>query len=259
VGFLTVSMGVDAFACVCPGHRGTRGISGGTATGILLAPHASSGRGGGPAKRLRVSAGCPSCVATFRLRFCVFAFRVAVDRSRGDIPDHRLTTIQGDRRMLNLKLAVCALAATVLTSAYATTTDHPDSAVMLQGKGAQIYACTKVSDAYTWKLKAPDAGLYDAAGNEVGKHFAGPTWQSSDGSKVVAEAVSASPSPDAHAVAWLVLRAKDHVGVGSMAAVDYIVRANTTGGAAPKDGCDEAHANAEIRVPYTAAYLFFRH
>jgi len=161
--------------------------------------------------------------------------------------------------MLNLKLAVCALAATVLTSAYATPTDHPNSAVMLQGKGVQIYACAKTNDAYAWQVKAPDAELFDSAGQKVGKHFAGPTWQSNDGSKVVAEAVSASPSPEAHAVAWLVLRAKDHVGSGSMAAVDYIVRANTMGGAAPKEGCDEAHANAEIRVPYTAAYLFFRH
>ena len=161
--------------------------------------------------------------------------------------------------MFNVKMALFVMAAIAFTSAHASTEDNPGAAVMLQGKGAQIYACTKAGDAYAWKLKAPDAALYDAAGNKVGKHFAGPTWQSNDGSQVVAEAVSASPSPEAHAVAWLVLHAKDHVGSGSMAAVDYIVRANTAGGVAPKDGCDEAHANAEIRVPYTAAYLFFRH
>jgi hypothetical protein len=161
--------------------------------------------------------------------------------------------------MFNVKMALLAAAAIAFTSAHASTGDSPSSAVMLQGKGVQIYACTKVNDAYAWKLTAPDAVLYDAAGQAVGKHFAGPTWQSNDGSKVVAEAVSASPSPEAHAVAWLVLHAKDHGGSGSMAAVDYIVRANTTGGVAPHDGCDEAHANAQVRVPYTAAYLFFRH
>lgn len=162
--------------------------------------------------------------------------------------------------MINaIRLAVFSMTATAFVCAHAASAGAPASAVMLQGKGAQIYACSKTNDSYAWKLKAPDAVLYDADGKAVGKHFAGPTWQASDGSSVKAEAVSVSRSPDTHAVAWLVLHAKDHSGSGSMAAVDYIVRTNTTGGVAPQDGCDEAHADAEVRVPYTAAYLFFKH
>ncbi|MEX1828867.1 DUF3455 domain-containing protein [Luteibacter sp. CQ10] len=125
--------------------------------------------------------------------------------------------------------------------------------------GVQIYTCTAKAGSYAWQLKAPEATLKDAKGNVVGKHFAGPTWQSSDGSSVVGEALNTSPSPDAGAVAWLVLRAKAHEGAGSMATVEFVVRTRTEGGVAPGSGCDAAHAGSDVRIPYRAVYLFFRH
>lgn len=125
--------------------------------------------------------------------------------------------------------------------------------------GVQIYTCAPDGDGYAWRLKAPEATLKDANGHIVGKHFAGPTWQSSDGSKVTGEAISTSPSPDAGAVPWIVLRAKAHDGNGSMAKVDAIVRIRTEGGIAPPQGCDRAHVGGDVRVPYGAVYLFFRH
>jgi hypothetical protein len=125
-------------------------------------------------------------------------------------------------------------------------------------KGAQIYTCKASNNAYAWSLKAPDASLADAKGNTIGKHFAGPSWQANDGSTVVGEPLNVSPSPDAGAVAWLVLHAKSHAGSGEMASVQYIVRTHTEGGVAPATGCDAAHAGKEVRVPYSAVYLFFR-
>jgi hypothetical protein len=125
-------------------------------------------------------------------------------------------------------------------------------------KGVQIYTCKGSNDAYAWSLKAPEATLADAKGNPIGKHFAGPSWQSTDGSTVVGEPLNASPSPDAGAVAWLVLHAKSHEGKGWMGTVEYIVRTHTKGGVAPAKGCDAAHAGGEVRVPYSAVYLFFR-
>lgn len=125
-------------------------------------------------------------------------------------------------------------------------------------KGVQIYTCKAASGSYTWALKAPDAILTDAHGHAIGKHFAGPSWQAEDGSVVVGDPISVSPSPDAGAVTWIVLRAKSHTGQGVMASVQYIVRTRSEGGVAPATGCDASHAGTETRVPYRAVYLFFR-
>jgi hypothetical protein len=126
------------------------------------------------------------------------------------------------------------------------------------GKGVQIYTCKASAGSYAWSLKGPEASLQDAKGNPIGKHFAGPSWQASDGSTVVGQPLNLSPSPDAGAIPWLVLQAKSHSGDGLMAHVQYIVRTRTEGGVAPATGCDAAHAGNEVRVPYSAVYLFFR-
>lgn len=126
------------------------------------------------------------------------------------------------------------------------------------GKGVQIYACKASGGTYAWALEGPDATLRDASGHVIGKHFAGPSWQANDGSRVVAEPLNVSPSPNPGSIPWLVLRARSHVGAGQMADVEYIVRTRTEGGMAPASGCDANHANAEVRVPYAAIYLFFR-
>ena len=59
-----------------------------------------------------------------------------------------------------------------------------------QATGVQIYECNASKDVPTrfeWVFKAPEADLFDEAGNKIGKHYAGPTWESNDGSKVVGE------------------------------------------------------------------------
>ncbi len=131
------------------------------------------------------------------------------------------------------------------------------AAISLTGKGAQIYTCAEVDTRFAWRLEAPDAMLTDAAGNRVGHHFAGPSWQAEDGSLVVGEALVASPSPRAGAIPWLVLHAKSHAGAGLFAAVAYIVRSDTEGGVAPVTGCDAAHAGTKTSVDYSATYTFF--
>lgn len=125
-------------------------------------------------------------------------------------------------------------------------------------QGVQIYTFKVAGGHYAWALKAPDAPLTDRRGRSIGKHFAGPTWQATDGSTVVGELLNSSPSPDV-AIAWLVRHAKSHAGQGVMANVDYVVRTRTEGGVATADGCDASHPGAEVRVPYSAIYLFFPH
>jgi hypothetical protein len=129
-----------------------------------------------------------------------------------------------------------------------------------QAKGAQVYACKAAADDATkfrWQLTGPDAILYDDAGNPIGRHFAGPTWESADGSSVVAEVKAKADSPDSKSIPWLLLTAKSNNGDGVFGKVKSVQRLNTAGGKAPAEGCDAAHADAEQRVEYQASYWFY--
>ena len=57
--------------------------------------------------------------------------------------------------------------------------------------GTQIYECgaTKTEPPrFEWVFKAPEAELFDLSGKKIGKHYAGPTWESNDGSKEIGRA-----------------------------------------------------------------------
>jgi hypothetical protein len=119
-------------------------------------------------------------------------------------------------------------------------------------KGVQIYRWNGTA----WALIAPDASLYADADyqSEVGTHYAGPTWESVSGSKVVAAVIDRCPSPDA--IPWLKLGAASASGPGVFARVAFIQRVNTVGGTAP--AVNGGVVGEEARVPYTAEYFFYR-
>ena len=55
------------------------------------------------------------------------------------------------------------------------------------GAGFQIYECQPSrSDTtmFAWTLKGPEARLHDQSGMDLGRHYAGPTWETKDGSGV---------------------------------------------------------------------------
>ncbi len=119
--------------------------------------------------------------------------------------------------------------------------------------GAQIYSW-KAATA-TWVFVAPAAVLYDSDGNIVGMHYAGPTWETDSGSKVVGAKIAAA-TPDASAIPWLLLQAKTAEGPGVLAHTTYVQRVNTVGGLAPSGA---GTTDGEIaRVAYTAEYYFYR-
>jgi hypothetical protein len=123
--------------------------------------------------------------------------------------------------------------------------------------GVQIYTCGKNdAGAWTWIFKAPEAALFDTAKKQIGKHYAGPTWEALTGGKV-AGAVKAS-APAAGSIPWLLLDIKSSEGSGVFNQAKGILRVSTQGGVAPAQGCDETHAGQESRVPYTATYLFLK-
>jgi len=139
----------------------------------------------------------------------------------------------------------------------------PASAVLLfelEARGDQIYTCTvKPGDpnAFVWTFKAPQAELFNARGEVVGSHFAGPTWQGQDGSNVVGELVTRADAPSENAIPWLLLKAKSHTGSGAFSTITHIQRLDTKGGVAPSKGCDKNHVNQDVRVPYEATYAFY--
>jgi hypothetical protein len=128
--------------------------------------------------------------------------------------------------------------------------------VQVHAKGDQVYVCKNDGSQFAWTLKAPDAKLFDQSGKPFGKHFAGPSWEANDGSRVVGKAVANVPSPDPNSVAWLLVTVVSHEGNGTLASVTSIQRVNTQGGKAPATGCDAAHDGQESRAPYSADYRF---
>ena len=125
--------------------------------------------------------------------------------------------------------------------------------------GVQIYECSQRPDsAYEWAFKAPEASLADRSGHPLGRHYAGPTWESRDGSTVVGEVKARDAGPMSSAIPWLLLSAKANNGSGTFAVAKSIQRVATVGGLAPAEACTGANLKQVARVSYTATYYFYR-
>jgi uncharacterized protein DUF3455 len=131
-------------------------------------------------------------------------------------------------------------------------------------KGVQIYRCTQDltdTNRYAWVFAAPEADLYTDAryGQPAGRHYAGPTWENTDGSKVTGLKLQQADSPDPDAIPWLLLRSASCSDSGTFNKITFIQRLYTRGGKAPKTPADRAHKGQEVRVAYTAEYFFYVH
>jgi Protein of unknown function (DUF3455) len=120
-------------------------------------------------------------------------------------------------------------------------------------EGVQVYRWNGTS----WIFVAPEAVLFADSGDDgaVGIHYAGPTWESVSGSKVVGKVLERC-TPDPDAIPWLLLEAVFNEGPGIFRRVTYIQRVNTVGGNAPIDPGD--FPGDVARVPYTAEYFFYK-
>lgn len=126
--------------------------------------------------------------------------------------------------------------------------------------GVQIYSCNAGPGGYSWGL-TPRANLYDDNGKLIMTHFGGPSWQATDGSKVVAQRVD-GVTVDTSAIPWLLLST-----VSTSAGPDgdrlgkttFIQRIATTGGLPPAAAdCNAATVGHVVEVPYTADYYFWK-
>lgn len=121
--------------------------------------------------------------------------------------------------------------------------------------GVQVYRWNGAA----WVFVEPVASLHANKGfhGQVGTHYAGPTWESNSGSRVVGRrVVNTGCTPDANSIPWLLLEAVDTDGPGIFSRVTFIQRVNTTGGIAP--AAPGTSVGQEARVPYTAEYFFYR-
>jgi hypothetical protein len=171
-------------------------------------------------------------------------------------------------RIAQIGLLLLGLMASAATWTQAAPTPLPDNlnvpsagvvVFKAHARGVQIYACApRANDpsSFEWSLKAPEAELRNEDGEQIARHFAGPTWEANDGSRVIGEAVERANAPNPDAIPWLLLKATASEGTGLFSGVTYIQRLETVGGVAPIDGCDPSTAGAERRVPYEATYAF---
>ena len=159
-----------------------------------------------------------------------------------------------------LTVSAAIVAAALLPSLDIPVTEQA-LALSATGRGEQTYQCSTAPAAtggYAWTLVGPKAVLSDARGAVIGRHYAGPTWEASDGSKVVGRVLAKQPSPNG-GVDWLLLKAVSTSGPGLFATVTYIRRLATTGGAAPSSGCVADTAGHRVSVPYSATYEFYHY
>jgi Protein of unknown function (DUF3455) len=163
----------------------------------------------------------------------------------------------------SLRAHICAITALLALSLPADATEVPD-AIAARGEtlvatvnavGAQIYEC-KANSArqLLWHFREPIAALF-VGGKTVGRHYAGPNWEMTDGSAVVGKVIGQAPMANPRAIPMLKLDVTSRRGAGKLAEVTTIQRLNTRGGVADAP-C--VSAGAFLSVPYTADYAFYR-
>ena len=142
---------------------------------------------------------------------------------------------------LALALAACA---SPQNPTYAVTVPHKlkpslneSLSMVVPAKGVQIYACRATKDqagTYKWVFVAPEADLFDASGKKIGRHYAGPQWESADGSKIAGTEKERADAPRAEAIPWVLLVTKSVGAQGFFSEITGVQRVNTVGGVAPK-------------------------
>jgi FtsP/CotA-like multicopper oxidase with cupredoxin domain len=128
-------------------------------------------------------------------------------------------------------------------------------AYRVYAQGVQIYHWTGAR----WAFDGPSAVLTADAGGHgvVGTHYAGPTWESTSGSRVAGEVMKRC-APDPTAIPWLLLKRDGDAkpGPGRLDPTTFIQRIATTGGRPPStSGCDYGVSR---EIPYTADYVFWK-
>jgi hypothetical protein len=165
-----------------------------------------------------------------------------------------------DRRHLPLFVFSLAAAAGLARPAAAQVPDAiaaPGETVVatFHAEGAQVYDCkADASGKLAWQFREPIATLL-RDGITVGRHYAGPNWEASDGSAVTGKAIASVPGTTPADIPWLKLDVVAHRGSGMLSGVTTVQRTNTQGGVV-NGLCDKS--GTYYSAPYSADYVFLR-
>ena len=127
------------------------------------------------------------------------------------------------------------------------------------GSGELTFECREKKDmagAFEWAFVGPVATLKTKSGEVVGKYYAGPTWESVDGSKVTGKQLAVAPSAPGNIPMQLV-KADPAMGSGAMQGISHIQRLRTVGGVAPTAACAMGNKGERKQVAYQADYVFY--
>jgi hypothetical protein len=164
------------------------------------------------------------------------------------------------RRLERIALALLLLSGAAVSAA-AAEAPLPDAiaapgetvVLTLHAEGAQVYECKPGADGKpAWAFREPIATLM-LDGKTVGRHYAGPSWEHSDGSAVVGKLAASVPGKMPEDIPWLRLDVASRRGNGVLAGVTTVLRINTKGGKL-EGVCDQA--GSYRNVPYSADYVF---
>lgn len=170
------------------------------------------------------------------------------------------------RRFCKAKLMTLCTVAALAACASQKVSAPPDlqpadaqgTIAVMHASGVQIYQCKRAADGrLVWTFVAPEATLQDDGGRVTVKHYAGPSWEAPDGSKVTGKVLRQAPNasqPDS--IPLLLLQATNAGGPGLLSKTRYVQRLNTSGGLAPAQACSQE--GQESRVPYRADYVFLK-
>jgi hypothetical protein len=160
----------------------------------------------------------------------------------------------------NAAIAILLLAGSLVNATAAETSlpgaiAAPGETMLLavHAEGAQVYECKAGADGKpAWAFREPIATLL-VDGKTVGRHYAGPNWEYSDGSAVVGKVAGNAPGATPNDIPWLKLEVVSRRGSGVLTAATTVQRINTSGG--KLDGaCDQPGAFRS--APYSADYVF---
>ena len=163
------------------------------------------------------------------------------------------------RKNVTLPIAAVLTAAFGLSSPVAATeaiaVPGETLVATVQAAGTQLYECkADMSGRLVWQFREPVATLFKD-GQTVGRHYAGPNWEMTDGSAVSAKVSGRAPGASGSDIPLLRLDVASRRGKGQLADVTTIQRLNTRGGVA-EGACEQA--GTLLNVPYTADYAFYR-
>ena len=127
--------------------------------------------------------------------------------------------------------------------------------VTIHAQGAQIYECkADAGNKLAWQFREPIASLM-IDGKTVGRHYAGPSWELTDGSVVGGKVAGRAPGATAKDIPLLKLEVTSQRGAGQLTGASTIQRINTKGGTA-EGACEQS--GTFLNVPYSADYVFLR-